>query len=51
MHHAMQGHMEKHQDWSEGRSKGKTWVRAFTVVSVGKARQDRVTCLMIGHLE
>lgn len=47
----MQGHIEKHQDWSGDRSKGKTWARAFTVVSVGKARQGRVACLMIGRLE
>ena len=48
---AMQGHIEKHQAWSGGRSKGKTWARAFTVVSVGKARQGRGPSLMIGRLE
>lgn len=33
--HATQGHMGKHQSWSEGRrSKGETWAGAFIVVSV-----------------
>ena len=36
-HHAMVGHMGKHQSWSGGRgSKERTRVRAFIVVSMGR---------------
>lgn len=37
--HSMQGHMRKHQGWSEGRKSGtKTWARVFIVIPMGKKR-------------
>lgn len=48
----MQGHKGKHQGCSGGRgSRGEMWARAFTVVSAGKVRQDRVSRLRIGYFE
>ena len=39
---AIQGHMEKHQCQSGGRSEVKAWLRAFIVVSSGLNEQERV---------
>ena len=33
LHHIMQGH----QGWAGGRSEGKSWVKAFIVVSMGRS--------------